>query len=197
MFLNAYRRKTARFVFFQRVIIDHGRRSTVRSGKTVRATHLVTMTFFRRLCDSFPIHVHVFTVRPSVRPWRSKIRPKNPFSGPPEWLLPKNQPPPLFVGQKCQKLNLGAYLGLTLGQKSIPRAFLCLDIPIYTHKYHLGQFGPFGTIWDHLGPFGTIWDHLRPFGTIWDHLGPFGTIWDHYIPIYTHIYPYTPIYGTI
>ena len=49
------------------------------------------------------------------------------------WLLPKNQPPPCFDCQKCQKLTLGGYLGLSLSQKSILRALSCLYIPIYTH----------------------------------------------------------------
>ena len=60
------------------------------------------MTFFRRLCDSFPIHVHVFSVRPSVRPWRSGIRPKNPFSGPPD---PKMRVAPFEVAQRCLTQN--------------------------------------------------------------------------------------------
>merc|ERR1712090_87794 len=48
-------------------------------------------------------------------------------------VTPKNQPPPCFDCQKCQKLTLGGYLGLSLSQKSILRALSCLYIPIYTH----------------------------------------------------------------
>ena len=107
-------------MFFQRVKIDHGRRSTVRSGKTVRATHLVTMTFFLRLCDSFPLHIHVFTVRPLVRPWRSGIRLKNPFSGPPD---PKMRIAPFEVAQSCLTQNT-ICLGMLADKKNAgPVAF--------------------------------------------------------------------------
>ena len=52
---------------------------------------------------------------------------------------------------------------------------------------HIGTFGPFCTIWDHLGPIklcGTILDQFRPFQTKFE---LFGTVLDH-LKIFDHIF---------
>merc|ERR1712015_532023 len=87
-----------------------------------------------------------------------------------------------FDCQKCQKLTLGGYLGLSLSQKSILRALSCLYIPIYTHAQVLCT---------HIYPYISICTHIYPYGPIYTHIYPYIPIYTH---IYLHIYPYIPIY---